>query len=791
MSALPRPDPKKPLTPSPRIRDPEKLRAVYYDLFEADRFANQDRAAITDEFSGGLPWEYSELEERGQADIPNVNWGVGEQQLRAHISTFCNLVRSGEQIAKVYLKPELDLTFSQRVNYASIMGQEFHKLNTKTPAWRMKFKSRIEQGAREYVYFGAAFAFFEDAADWRFQMAGLNKVKLQRAATYDGPDSTETVFMRREYTAAELVEPLRHGEKAAKRAGWNVEALKAATGRIMERYGFRQDLETFVHEVKNNDLYYRSGRAETIPILHSFVQEFDGKYSWYIFTEEALGGPKVKIKNEDGSTYEVEPWLFKKEFAFNDGSDVLIPFLMEVGTGELHSVRGTGHRLFEIDVNRNRLTNMMLNGCVQSGIPQYQSTTEDAHEGFAIYQIGGGQVIPAGFTYIDKKTPDLSASLVSGMKLLQTTQAGAAGVFNQRQAGNEGGTSAEASETRAITDENIILNQQDKVNWMEPLAVLYTAQWRRITKAKATDKGGLLATEMVKRCCARGVPLEVVRNGVDYLEPMLGVFVPGTTKSQEEQIEMLTKISGMLPDAGREQVNRAMTIAIAGPQNVDSLNPVTPSGPNIEAQMAMLENGFLSKGDVWPVSKGQDHLAHALQHAKVMDPTLGYAMQGLQSGNVQASGMALAAYGALVQHYGAHVSALAKMPSPPPQFKSLDEILKANQRTFKQLTRVANAQAERQKKEQAKAMQKAAQNGGMGGPGQPTLEEVVALKRAETQRQIALEDAATDREIKKQKAQDQRDANQIKTVQKVQNSDMITDQKLTHMQRQNVVESGD
>lgn len=761
---------------------------MYYDLFEADRFANQDRAAITDEFSGGLPWEYSELEERGQSDIPNVNWNVGEQQLRAHISTFCNLVRGGEQIAKVYLKPELDLTFSQRINYQSIMGQEFHKLNTKTPAWRMKFKSRIEQGAREYVYFGAAFAFFEDANDWRFQMAGLNKVKLQRAATYDGPDSTETVFMRREYTAAELVEPLRHGDKAAKRAGWNVEALKAATGRIMERYGFRQDLETFVHEVKNNDLYYRSGRAETIPILHSFVQEFNGQYSWYIFTEEALGGPKVKIKDEEGNETEVEPWLFKKEFAFNDGSDVLIPFLMEVGTGELHSVRGTGHRLFEVDVNRNRLTNMMLNGCVQSGIPQYQSTTEDAHEGFAIYQIGGGQVIPAGFTYIDKKTPDLSASLVSGMKLLQTTQAMAAGVFNQRQAGNQGGTSEEASETRAITDENIILNQNDKVNWLEPLAVLYTAQWRRITKAKATDKGGLLATEMVKRCVARGVPLEVVRNGVDFLEPMLGIFVPGTTKSQEEQIEMLTKISGMLPDTGREQVQRAMTIGIAGPQNVDSLDPVTPSGPNIEAQMAMLENGFLSKGDVWPVSKGQDHLAHALQHAKVMDGVLGYAMQSLQSGNVPESGQGLAAYGATVQHFGAHIAALGKMPTPPPQFKSLDEILKANQRTFKQLTRVANAQAERQKKAQAKQMQDAAKNGQMAN-GQPTLEEKVALRRAETQRQIALEDAATDREIKKQKAQDQRDANQIKTVQKVQNSDMLTDQKLTQQARKNVVES--
>ncbi len=763
---------------------------MYYDLFEADRFANQDRAAITDEFSGGLPWEYSELEERGQADIPNVNWNIGEQQLRAHISTFCNLVRSGEQIAKVYLKPELDLTFSQRMNFQSIMGQEFHKLNTKTPSWRMKFKSRIEQGAREYVYFGAAFAFFEDAADWRFQMAGLNKVKLQRAATYDGPDSTETVFMRREYTAAELVEPLRHGDDAATRAGWNVEALKAATGRIMERYGFRQDLETFVHEVKNNDLYYRSGRAETIPILHSFVQEFNGKYSWYIFTEEALGNAKQKVKQEDGTYTDIEPWLFKKEFAFNDGSDVLIPFLMEVGTGELHSVRGTAHRLFEVDVNRNRLTNMMLNGCVQSGIPQYQSTTEDAHEGFAIYQIGGGQVIPSGFTYIDKKTPDLSASLVTGMQLLQNTQSQAAGVFNSRQAGNQGGTSSEASETRAITDENIILNQNDKVNWLEPLAVLYTAQWRRITKAKATDKGGLLATEMVKRCVARGVPLEVVRDGVDFLEPMLGVFVPGTTKSMEEQIELLTKISGMLPDDGREQVQRAMTIAIAGPQNIDSLNPTTPSGPSIEAQMAMLENGFLSKGDVWPVSKGQDHLAHAIQHAKIMDSTVGYAMQTLQSGNVAASGQGLSAYGALVQHYGAHIAALGKMPTPPPQFQSLDEILKANQRTFKQLTRVANAQAERQKKAMQKAQQKAAQNGGMMG-GQPTLEERIALKRADTQREIALKQADVENEIKRNKAQNQIEQSQIKTVQKVQNNDMLTDQKLTHQMRQNTVNSGE
>lgn len=777
MASLPRPEAPDPLKPSPRVTDPEKLRGVYRDLYEADRFANEDRATLTDEFSGGLPWEYQELEQRGQGDVPNVNWNIGEAQIRAHISTFCNLVRSAEKIAKVYLKPDLKLSYEKRVLYQAIIADEFNHLNTKNPHWRAKFKARIELLAREYVLFGVCFAYFPDLCDWRFNAAGLNKVKVQRGATYEGPGSTEVAFMRREYTGAEFVEPLRHGEAAAKKAGWNIEQLKAATSRIMERYGFRQDLETFVHEIKNNDLYYRSGRAETIPMLHSFVQEFNGKYSWYIFTEDAVNS--VKVANDDGS--EVEPWLFKREFTFNDESDCLITFLMEVGTGELHSVRGTGHRLFEIDVNRNRLTNLMLDGAVQSGIPQYQSNVENAHQDFQIYTIGGGQVIPPGFTYVEKNVQNLGANLEMGVKMLNDVQDMAAGVFTTRQAGNGGGTSQDASETRAITDENIVINESDRVNFLEPLALIYNAQWRRIVKAKASDKGGLLATLLVKRCVSRGVPIDIVLEGVDYLEPQVGIFVPGTTKSQEDQIEQMTKIAGSLPINARDQIQRALVIAVGGAQNVDSLDPaIGAGGPNIQGQLAIIENPILTSGQVLPVSRNQDHLAHAVQHAVVMDPTAQNAIQLIQSGNVQATGPALQGFSALIQHQGAHIKALAQMPSPPPEFQKLNEQFKQNQGLFKQLSRVANANAQRAQKKMMEAQAK----GGNGNGAQPTADEQATLIRAQGEVEINKQAAQVDNALKAQKTQASIEANQVKTAAKIQEKDVLGSQKLSQLLQQ-------
>lgn len=737
---------------------------------------------MTDEFSGGLPWEYQELENRGQSDVPNVNWNIGEQVIRAHISTFCSLTRSSEKIAKVILKPDLNLSFSDRTLYQSILADEFDHLNTKNPYWRAKYKARIEILAREYSLFGVGFVYFEGLKDWRFQAAGLNKVKIQRGTTYDGPDSTEVAFMRREYTAAEFVEPLRNGEKAAKRAGWNVAALKAATQRIMERYGFRQDLETFVHEIKNNDLYYRSGRSETIPVLHSFVQEFNGKYSWYIMTEEALN--TANMKDADGNEY--EPWLFKREFCFADASDVLIPFVMEIGTGELHSVRGTGHRLFEVDVNRNRLTNLMLDGCVQAGIPQYQSQTENGHLDFNIFTIGGGQVIPPGFVYQDKNIQNLSSNLEAAMKLVGDVADSAAGIFTTRQAGNGGGTSQDASETRAITDENIVINEADRVNFLEPLALVYNAQWRRIVASKKTDPGGILATEMVNRCIARGVPIKIVKDGVDYLEPAVGIFVPGTTQSQDDVIERVTKVSGALPINGRDQVQRALTIAVAGAQNVDSLDPsIGAGGPNIQGQLAIIENPTLTSGLALPVSRNQDHLAHAIQHSVVMDPTLQNAMKAIQSGDVQGTGPAMQGYGVLIQHFGAHVAALAAMPTPPPEFKKLNEMLKANQQTFKQLSRVANANAQRAQKEIAKQQ---AQQGPPGGG--PTPDEQATLIRAQTEREIALQAAEVKNNIAKQKAATTIENQNLKTTSKIQTTDLLTSQKLANQARQNALKNG-
>lgn len=738
---------------------------------------------MTDEFSGGLPWEYQELEDRGQGDMPNVNWNIGEQVIRAQISSFCTLTRSAEKIAKVYLKSDLKgLSFSDRTLYQAILADEFDYLNTKTPYWRAKRKARVERLAREYSLFGVGFVIFEDLKDWRFDTAGLNKVKIQRGTSYDGPDSTEVAFMKREYTAADFVEPLRRGEKAATRAGWNVAALKAATQRIMERYGFRQDLETFVHEIKNNDLYYRSGRSETIPVLHAFVQEFNGKYSWYILTEEALN--TANMKDEDGNEY--GPWLFKREFCFEDASDMLIPFVMEIGTGELHSVRGTGHRLFEVDVNRNRLTNMMLDGCVQAGIPQYQSQTENGHLDFNIFTIGGGQVIPPGFVYQDKNIQNLSANLEAAMKLVEGVADSAAGVFNARQAGNGGGTSQDAGQTRAITDENIVLNEADRVNFLEPLALTYNAQWRRIVNAKKTDKGGIMATEMVNRCVARGVPIDIVKNGVAYLEPAVGMFVPGTTRSQEDTIEMVTKIAGSLPINGRDQIQRALTIAVAGAQNVDSLDPsIGAGGPNIQGQLAIIENPTLTSGLALPVSRNQDHLAHAIQHSVVMTPTLQAAMQAIQSGNVQATGPAMQGYGVLLQHFGAHVAALAAMPTPPPEFKKLQAMLTTNQKTFRQLTRVANANAQRAQKEIAK--QQAQQN----PQGGPTPDEKAVLMRAETDREIALKSAEVKDNIAKTKAQTAIENSNIKTASKLQTTDLLTSQKLASQARMSAVKNGD
>jgi hypothetical protein len=129
-------------------------------------------------------------------------------------------------------------------------------------------------------------------------------------------------------------------------------------------------------------------------------------------------------------------------------------------------------------------------------------------------------------------------------------------------------------------------------------------------------------------------------------------------------------------------------------------------------------------------------------------------------------------YSALIQHYARHVKELASMPNPPPEFQGLQDLLKAHQRTFSQLTRVANANAQRAQKQMQKQQQEQAPQGG------PTPDEQATLIRAQGEVAIKTRSAQVDDAIKLRKAGLQAEIKNTAGAQKLQANDLLTSQKL-------------
>src|SRR6516164_46894 len=763
---LPSPTEAEPLEPEPRVKAPYQLRAVYGDLYQADRVPNEDRATILDGLSGGRPWDEGEAQIMGRPDLINFNWGEGEAQLNAQISLYNRLLQGAPWIARFVLRSDLKITPDAKAMYEDILAEEFHKLNVRR--WPRWFWTNL-QLLREYVTFGVAFGYFGDDMDWRWHPAGLNHVKIQRMQKFFGADCTEVAFTQQDWTAADLVAPLRDGDKAAIAQGWDADALKRAINYIRQRTGFQNNLEQFIHEIKNNELFYRSGRAATISVLYSFVEEFDGMISWYIMTEDAATTGSNKDDN-------FEAFLFKRLNAFKTAKEVFIPHCMAVSTGELHSVRGLGWKIFEPDVQRNRANCMMLTNLLEAGSPMFQAQSEEAEENFEIFRYGGSTVIPPGMTYIDRKVENLAPNLGMASALMQKISENVAGVIFDRGTSPTGGEET-ATQFKGVTDNNIVINDSERLNFLESRGWIYQAQWNRIKVAKKTYPGGSDALEMLKRCRERGVPQHIIDNGVDYVEPMVSMIAPGQGVSTDDQIQAMTQVMDKLQPQGRNMVLRALVGHMAGWQNADAIIPASGNfGPDPQAQMAILENGIFSGGGgPLPVLVNQDHLAHAIQHAIVGNNMEGMAAQALNTRDNETMAKAIKNFGDFVHHYMGHTGYLAQMPVMPPEAPQLIKLGKNWLNAFTQLS---------------KAIDKiilANQRNEAGNPGNPQgdpnaghdiTDAQVKMMKANQEMAITQQQADQEAQIKQNRADQILESSKIKTAQKIQMNDLVASSKM-------------
>jgi hypothetical protein len=330
-----------------------------------------------------------------------------------------------------------------------------------------------------------------------------------------------------------------------------------------------------------------------------------------------------------------------------------------------------------------------------------------------------------------------------------------------------------ATQVKTVTDNNVAINESERLNFLWSRGLLYTAQWKRIKKSKATYPGGHEALEMIKRCRARGVPQHIIDNGVDYVEPMVGVVTPGTTTTPEDQLQALMGVMDKVPPQARQQILRAAIGHMAGWENADSILPAEGDlGPGWQGQMAIQENAILSGGlGPLPVLVDQDHLQHLEQHTLVADEIEQEAAASLNTRENVKMEKGIRSFGDFVAHYIHHVTQLTQMPSPPPETPIFKNTAKKMTAAFSALFKAANKVMLANQRNEGNVP--ADQGGGGGDPAHDISDAAIKMRMAEMEMGMKQESHKQDMQNKQAKADLLMDNMKIKTSAKLQSEDMI------------------
>jgi len=156
-------------------------------------------------------------------------------------------------------------------------------------------------------------------------------------------------------------------------------------------------------ELRQNDLGFScSGRTAKVPLVHGWVQEFDGTVSKYITT----------LNLSDGKDGDTEKWLFKKPRVYQEMRQGMVFFTYSVGEHcTYHSIAGLGRRIFPQGNALNRAMCTMLDAAVTGSGIFMQPTTEASMSKMQLVPIGGGlTLLPAKDhgEMILRPVPDLS-----------------------------------------------------------------------------------------------------------------------------------------------------------------------------------------------------------------------------------------------------------------------------------------------------------------------------------------------------------------------------------------------
>lgn len=596
--------------PESRIGTAANARAIIGTLKRAENTRSLRRNKQQGLLDGNPPIPPAKLEKAGRKDEPNINLREAEGALDAAKTPYYGLVFDAPQFAQI------DFWFGDDpmrcAQWSKIIGEEYHAM---VDAWD-GFDFNIQLHQWEMCYYGVGPIYWQDSRDWRFEALKIGKLLVPDRTKAD-IEKLEVCAIPHSYLAHELWRFIKN-EKAATSAGWNVEAVKRAIAHASNEKNSDQsgNWERYQTALRNGDLYWGLSQSKTIQVTHLLSREFSGKITHHILLDDGTAVPGSTLGNTAADDF-----LYVKKERFDCFANVICPFFFDIGTGDWHSIKGLGPKIYDFCSVSNLLTMRMLTGAMLGSSVIFKADTANALQETAVSYVGAGAtVLGPNYSVQQVRIADNLQGPLAVSRHLDAILGSNTGSYKQQPDNdNHEPTLGQAQITarRQATLGQGAINRYCKIGDRMHREMMRRALNPALTKA---DPGGEEALEFRQRCIDRGVPEEGLKFDNIRRIKMTRSIGNGSPEIRQMTAQALISMLATMSEPARNHALRiwAASLPGGGQQLADMLYPMLSEAdiPNDQTWAAAIENSMLRQQTdaMPPVTSKQDHVLHFQSH---------------------------------------------------------------------------------------------------------------------------------------------------------------------------------
>jgi hypothetical protein len=640
-----------------RFSNAAEVRTVFAMMIAADRTRAAMRSRVDGLVNGWPTYPKSVTASKGMGFMPRVNYQEAAGLIDAQATPLYDLITEVDQIIRISLDIKAESS-EQLQDWENTIADEFTWLMLRR--WRKSFNYHLPLSQREMLVHGIGAHVWPNQR-WTPRTPRSGQILFPEGASVDFENEGDYFGLRDFVTGVNVYNFIRN-EKAATKLGWNVDNVwkglaKAARQNVRSQTAYG-DADEMQRKFRRGDIGYWSTSQVGLWFNWLFVKEYEGGISLYLVDEN------LDVGKQGGGYY------YKKRFQFDEWPLTLFP--IDLGNGDLASIRGYGWKTKDFFELSNRINNAMAAQVLIGAFPMLSQTQPTVDPDKIKLMRGGGlNITPYGLKFEQIQFPQLNNTGLALQKHLSETL----------QSNNQSMSGSAPEPKDRETKYSFMLRNHDAARVTNGMQSLYESNlqqfdenvYRRVINTSKGDQPyQKMAQEFKDRCLAKGVPEEALKEHAigEIRENTASGSGSAALRLQAVQVVMGSQVYANAPEEKKIAAERDLVAWTMGNVNVDRYARSVKDAqlPDVDESFAAQESNGLALGGDAVIGDGQNDLIHAQNHLAKAEELMQACEQGQEDPQKCLVGLQK-----LLQHAGQHLAKLQQNPTRQAEFKQLIE----------------------------------------------------------------------------------------------------------------------